>query len=189
MSTPTATASAHLAIPTTTFATHQRCGTAFTTPRCRGVERRGRFLQRLGARAVRRQATVVAAARRPGGSSPAHVRAPQFWRSRRRDDLPDPRGGAGEHVGAALRGNLVQLQPQRRVVVLLHLRTAAERVRDPVVRRVRRGVPGRLAAARRPGGRRRALGNEVLKNLALVGVGAIDLIDFDRIEHSNLSRS
>jgi adenylyltransferase/sulfurtransferase len=34
-----------------------------------------------------------------------------------------------------------------------------------------------------------ALGNEVLKNLALVGVGRILLIDFDIIEPSNLSRS
>lgn len=34
-----------------------------------------------------------------------------------------------------------------------------------------------------------ALGNEVLKNLALLGVGTIYLIDFDHIEHSNLTRS
>src|SRR6266567_9561155 len=34
-----------------------------------------------------------------------------------------------------------------------------------------------------------ALGNEVLKNLALVGVGYILLIDFDMVEVSNLSRS
>ena len=34
-----------------------------------------------------------------------------------------------------------------------------------------------------------ALGNEVLKNLALLGVGQIHVIDFDLIEHSNLSRS
>ncbi len=34
-----------------------------------------------------------------------------------------------------------------------------------------------------------ALGNEVLKNLALVGVGHITVVDFDRIENSNLSRS
>lgn len=34
-----------------------------------------------------------------------------------------------------------------------------------------------------------ALGNEVLKNLALVGVGHILVVDFDRIEDSNLSRS
>jgi molybdopterin-synthase adenylyltransferase len=34
-----------------------------------------------------------------------------------------------------------------------------------------------------------ALGNEVLKNLALLGIGRIYLIDFDRIEHSNLTRS
>ena len=34
-----------------------------------------------------------------------------------------------------------------------------------------------------------ALGNEVLKNLALVGIGHITLIDFDTIENSNLSRS
>jgi adenylyltransferase/sulfurtransferase len=34
-----------------------------------------------------------------------------------------------------------------------------------------------------------ALGNEVLKNLALVGVGRIEIVDFDRIECSNVSRS
>jgi len=34
-----------------------------------------------------------------------------------------------------------------------------------------------------------ALGNEVLKNLALMGIGAIFLIDRDRIEAANLSRS
>jgi molybdopterin/thiamine biosynthesis adenylyltransferase len=34
-----------------------------------------------------------------------------------------------------------------------------------------------------------ALGNEVLKNLALAGVGNILIVDFDRIEVSNLSRS
>jgi adenylyltransferase/sulfurtransferase len=47
----------------------------------------------------------------------------------------------------------------------------------------------RLAAARILVVGAGALGNEVLKNLALVGVGAIDLIDLDRIENSNLSRS
>lgn len=34
-----------------------------------------------------------------------------------------------------------------------------------------------------------ALGNEVLKNLALFGVGNIIVIDFDKIEYSNLTRS
>jgi molybdopterin/thiamine biosynthesis adenylyltransferase len=34
-----------------------------------------------------------------------------------------------------------------------------------------------------------ALGNEVLKNLALLGVGEIYLTDFDHIEKSNLTRS
>jgi adenylyltransferase/sulfurtransferase len=34
-----------------------------------------------------------------------------------------------------------------------------------------------------------ALGNEVLKNLALIGAGHILIIDFDRVEISNLSRS
>lgn len=34
-----------------------------------------------------------------------------------------------------------------------------------------------------------ALGNEVLKNLALLGVGNIVIVDFDRIEYSNLTRS
>lgn len=33
-----------------------------------------------------------------------------------------------------------------------------------------------------------ALGNEVVKNLTLVGVGNIDIIDMDTIEHSNLAR-
>ena len=34
-----------------------------------------------------------------------------------------------------------------------------------------------------------ALGNEVAKNLALLGVGTLILVDFDRIERSNLSRT
>ena len=34
-----------------------------------------------------------------------------------------------------------------------------------------------------------ALGNEVLKNLALLGVGNIIIVDFDKIEYSNLTRS
>lgn len=34
-----------------------------------------------------------------------------------------------------------------------------------------------------------ALGNEVLKNLALIGVGEIYLVDFDKVEAGNLSRS
>jgi adenylyltransferase/sulfurtransferase len=34
-----------------------------------------------------------------------------------------------------------------------------------------------------------ALGNEILKNLALVGVGSVVVADMDQIEHSNLSRS
>lgn len=34
-----------------------------------------------------------------------------------------------------------------------------------------------------------ALGNEVLKNLALFGVGHLTLVDFDKVEASNLSRS
>jgi molybdopterin/thiamine biosynthesis adenylyltransferase len=34
-----------------------------------------------------------------------------------------------------------------------------------------------------------ALGNEILKNLALLGVGNVFLADRDRVEHSNLSRS
>lgn len=34
-----------------------------------------------------------------------------------------------------------------------------------------------------------ALGNEVLKNLALFGIGHLTLVDFDRVEASNLSRS
>lgn len=34
-----------------------------------------------------------------------------------------------------------------------------------------------------------AVGNEVVKNLALLGVGAIEIFDFDRIERHNLTRS
>jgi adenylyltransferase/sulfurtransferase len=34
-----------------------------------------------------------------------------------------------------------------------------------------------------------ALGNEIVKNLALLGVGRVVVADFDKIEHSNLSRS
>ena len=34
-----------------------------------------------------------------------------------------------------------------------------------------------------------ALGNEIIKNLALVGVGSIYIVDPDRIETSNLTRS
>jgi adenylyltransferase/sulfurtransferase len=34
-----------------------------------------------------------------------------------------------------------------------------------------------------------ALGNEILKNLALLGVGRVFVADMDRIEHSNLARS
>lgn len=34
-----------------------------------------------------------------------------------------------------------------------------------------------------------ALGNEVLKNLALVGIGHVYIVDFDEIERSNLTRS
>lgn len=33
-----------------------------------------------------------------------------------------------------------------------------------------------------------AIGNEVVKNLALVGVGRIEIVDMDTIEHSNLAR-
>lgn len=47
----------------------------------------------------------------------------------------------------------------------------------------------RLAAARVLVVGAGALGNEVMKNLALVGVGTTYLIDLDRIEPSNLSRS
>src|SRR5439155_8794643 len=34
-----------------------------------------------------------------------------------------------------------------------------------------------------------ALGNEIVKNLALLGVGHVLIADLDRIENSNLSRS
>src|SRR5262252_8460788 len=47
----------------------------------------------------------------------------------------------------------------------------------------------RLAAARVLVVGAGALGNEVLKNLALVGAGSIHMIDLDTVEPSNLSRS
>jgi adenylyltransferase/sulfurtransferase len=47
----------------------------------------------------------------------------------------------------------------------------------------------RLAAARVFVVGAGALGNEVLKNLALLGVGTVFVIDLDRVEPSNLSRS
>jgi adenylyltransferase/sulfurtransferase len=47
----------------------------------------------------------------------------------------------------------------------------------------------RLAAARVLVVGAGALGNEVLKNLALLGVGRVYLVDFDRVEASNLSRA
>ena len=34
-----------------------------------------------------------------------------------------------------------------------------------------------------------ALGNEVLKNLTLFGVGQLVIVDFDEVEYSNLTRS
>ena len=54
-------------------------------------------------------------------------------------------------------------------------------------------IPGwdqeRLAKARIIVAGAGALGNEVLKNLALLGVGNLLIVDFDRVELSNLSRS
>src|SRR6478736_9020492 len=47
----------------------------------------------------------------------------------------------------------------------------------------------RLAAARLLVVGAGALGNEVLKNLALLGVGTVYVIDLDTVEPSNLSRS
>ncbi len=47
----------------------------------------------------------------------------------------------------------------------------------------------RLAAARILVAGAGALGNEVLKNLALLGIGSIVVIDLDEVEPSNLSRS
>ena len=47
----------------------------------------------------------------------------------------------------------------------------------------------RLAAARVAVVGAGALGNEILKNLALLGVGNVVVVDLDRVEHSNLSRS
>ena len=53
-------------------------------------------------------------------------------------------------------------------------------------------IPGwsqdRLAAARILVAGAGALGNETLKNLALLGIGTVGIIDFDRVEESNLSR-
>ncbi|MEM6271552.1 MAG: ThiF family adenylyltransferase [Bacteroidota bacterium] len=58
---------------------------------------------------------------------------------------------------------------------------------------VLRQVPGwdldRIRAARILVVGAGALGNEVLKNLALLNVGEIAILDFDRVEASNLSRS
>ena len=34
-----------------------------------------------------------------------------------------------------------------------------------------------------------AIGNELIKNLALLGIGKILIVDMDRIEHTNLTRS
>ncbi len=48
------------------------------------------------------------------------------------------------------------------------------------------GEAGQGEGSRR---RRRALGNEIVKNLALLGVGHLLIADLDRIENSNLSRS
>lgn len=54
-------------------------------------------------------------------------------------------------------------------------------------------IPGwdqaRLAAATVLVAGAGALGNEVLKNLALLGVGALVVVDLDRVERSNLSRT
>ncbi len=47
----------------------------------------------------------------------------------------------------------------------------------------------RLAAARVLVVGAGALGNEVIKNLSLLGVGHLVIVDRDRIERSNLSRS
>ena len=53
-------------------------------------------------------------------------------------------------------------------------------------------IPGwrqeRIAAARALVAGAGALGNEVIKNLALLGVGEICIVDFDRVEASNLAR-
>src|SRR5439155_1409068 len=47
----------------------------------------------------------------------------------------------------------------------------------------------RLAAARVLVIGAGALGNEIIKNLALLGVGHVLIADMDRVENSNLSRS
>src|SRR5947209_10671168 len=47
----------------------------------------------------------------------------------------------------------------------------------------------RLAAARALVIGAGALGNEILKNLALLGVGNVFVADLDRVENANLSRS
>src|SRR5438034_4822208 len=47
----------------------------------------------------------------------------------------------------------------------------------------------RLAAARVLVIGAGALGNEIIKNLALLGVGQLLIADMDRVENSNLSRS
>ena len=50
-------------------------------------------------------------------------------------------------------------------------------------------IQNRIASARFLVAGCGALGNEVLKNLALMGAGHVTLVDFDRVEQGNLSRS
>lgn len=61
--------------------------------------------------------------------------------------------------------------------------------RDEVLRQVPGWDMDRIRAARILVVGAGALGNEVLKNLALLNVGQVVIMDFDRIEASNLSRS
>jgi adenylyltransferase/sulfurtransferase len=61
--------------------------------------------------------------------------------------------------------------------------------RDEVLRQVPDWDMDRIRAARILVVGAGALGNEVLKNLALMNVGQVAIMDFDRIEASNLSRS
>ncbi len=49
--------------------------------------------------------------------------------------------------------------------------------------------PGEAFPSQGAGNWSRALGNEIVKNLALLGVGNVLIVDMDRIENSNLSRS
>src|SRR5688572_22596108 len=65
----------------------------------------------------------------------------------------------------------------------------AEEDRFDRLRRIEWWDQGRLSRARVLVIGLGALGNEILKHLALLGVGHVFIVDFDTVERSNLSRS